>query len=145
MTRWAWRETRSAHRQNCGCDARRGPIRSDIDRAGGTGHACHKVSDPVPSVRVDPLPDSEEDPVLIDCTTCVARDIACTDCVITVLMHSPPARPHRSERADPPATGASEQVALDAPEQVALGALARAGLVPPLRLVRPLGKLSDTA
>lgn len=56
--------------------------------------------------------------MLIDCSTCVARDRACGDCVITVLLGRPPA-----------------PVELDATEQQALDSLAGAGLVPPLRLV----------
>jgi hypothetical protein len=63
--------------------------------------------------------------MVIDCTTCVARDIACSDCVVSVLLGGPPAPLH----------GPLE---LDDSERVALGSLARAGLVPPLRLVRAL-------
>ena len=57
--------------------------------------------------------------MLIDCDTCVARDIACGDCVMTVLLGAPSAR-----------------VDLDDEERAAIGSLAEAGLVPPLRLVR---------
>lgn len=56
--------------------------------------------------------------MLIDCSTCVARDRACGDCVITVLLGRPPV-----------------PLELDATEQDALDSLAGAGLVPPLRLV----------
>jgi hypothetical protein len=59
--------------------------------------------------------------MLIDCDTCIARDHACSDCVMTVLLEIAPA-----------------PVELDADEQAAIGSLADAGLVPPLRLVRPL-------
>jgi hypothetical protein len=59
--------------------------------------------------------------MLIDCETCVARDRACGDCVITVLLGAPPA-----------------PVDLDEDERAAIGSLADAGLVPPLRLVRAL-------
>lgn len=58
--------------------------------------------------------------MLIDCETCVARDHACGDCVITVLLGTAPPAP----------------VDLDEEERAAIGSLARAGLVPPLRLVR---------
>ena len=52
----------------------------------------------------------------VDCDTCVARGIACSDCVVTVLL------------------GASRGVVdLDPDEQAALKALAGSGLVPPLR------------
>jgi hypothetical protein len=57
--------------------------------------------------------------MLIDCDTCVARDIACGDCVMTVLLGMPTSR-----------------VDLDEDERAAIGTLAEAGLVPPLRLVR---------
>jgi hypothetical protein len=56
--------------------------------------------------------------MLIDCDTCIARDHACGDCVITVLLGGPPV-----------------PVDLDDDEQAAIGSLAQAGLVPPLRLV----------
>ena len=61
--------------------------------------------------------------MLIDCDTCAARDIACGDCVVAVLLG--------------PRAGAVE---LDSAEQDALGAFASGGLLPPLRLVptRPL-------
>jgi hypothetical protein len=55
--------------------------------------------------------------MLIDCETCAMRDIACSDCVITMLFHGPaPAE-------------------LDDEEFRAVGALADAGLIAPLRLV----------
>jgi hypothetical protein len=57
--------------------------------------------------------------MLIDCDTCVARDIACGDCVMTVLLAAP-----------------STRIDLDEDERAAIGSLAEAGLVPPLRLVR---------
>ena len=54
----------------------------------------------------------------VDCDTCVARGIACSDCVVSVLI------------------GASGGVVeLDRDEQAALNALAGSGLVPPLRLI----------
>jgi hypothetical protein len=62
--------------------------------------------------------------MLIDCDTCAAPEHACRDCVVTALLGSEPA-----SRAP---------VDLDDAEQAAIGALARAGLVPPLRLVSAL-------
>lgn len=56
--------------------------------------------------------------VLVDCGTCTVRGDACSDCVVTVLLGPP------------------GDLTLTAEEQGALGALAGAGLVPPLRLVR---------
>jgi len=55
----------------------------------------------------------------IDCDTCAARDIACGDCVVAVLL-------------GPRSNGLVE---LDSAEQDALQAFASGGLLPPLRLV----------
>lgn len=66
---------------------------------------------------------SPDDPVTIDCDSCVMRHVACHDCVVTVLLGAPPS--------------------LDAEEQRALGVLADSGLVPPLRLVST--RVSDRA
>jgi hypothetical protein len=65
--------------------------------------------------------------VLIDCDTCAVRDVACGDCVMTVLL-----RPDRNA------------VELDGAEQTALDALAGGGLLPPLRLV-PTGRAQRAA
>ena len=59
--------------------------------------------------------------MLIDCDTCVGRGHACNDCVITVLLGNPPA-----------------PVDLDDDEKAAIDSLAEVGLVPPLRLIRPI-------
>jgi hypothetical protein len=56
--------------------------------------------------------------MLIDCDRCEVRGLACTDCVVSVLLGTPE---HGAE--------------LDGAEQQAIGVLAEAGLVPPLRLV----------
>ena len=56
--------------------------------------------------------------MLIDCDTCRMREIACGDCVISLLLGAP-----------------EDSQDLDAAEAAALGALAAGGLVPPLRLV----------
>jgi hypothetical protein len=56
--------------------------------------------------------------VLIDCDGCAMRDLACTDCVVTVLLGAPP--------------GALE---VDEGERRALDVLADSGLVPRLQLV----------
>ena len=58
--------------------------------------------------------------VRIDCDECLVRDLACGDCVVTLLLGPP------------------ETLVLDADEARALSALADGGLVPPLRLVRPV-------
>ena len=59
--------------------------------------------------------------MLIDCDDCAMRDLACGDCVVTVLL-------------DAPASGAE----VDEGERRALEVLADSGLVPRLRLV-PMG------
>jgi hypothetical protein len=56
----------------------------------------------------------------IDCDTCLVRGLACHDCVVTVLLGPPP------------------ELTIDDEEQRALEVLAGEGLVPPLRLVRPV-------
>jgi hypothetical protein len=56
--------------------------------------------------------------MLIDCDRCEVRGLACSDCVVSVLLGRP------------------DQVAeLGGAEQHAIDVLAEAGLVPPLRLV----------
>jgi hypothetical protein len=56
--------------------------------------------------------------VLIDCDGCVMRDLACDDCVVTVLLGAPPG-----------------VLDVDDGERQALDVLADSGLVPRLRLV----------
>ena len=57
--------------------------------------------------------------MILDCDTCVMRDLACEDCVVSVLLGPPGAM--------------TEGFAAD--EAAAIDVLADAGLVPPLRLV----------
>lgn len=59
--------------------------------------------------------------VRIDCDSCLVRGLSCHDCVVTVLM-GPPA-----------------ELSLEDEERAAFEVLADSGLVPPLRLVRPVG------
>lgn len=61
--------------------------------------------------------------MLIDCDSCVVRGAACADCVVTVLLGSPPVDVD------------VDMVELDPVEQAAINTLAEHGLVPPLRLV----------
>lgn len=60
--------------------------------------------------------------MIIDCDSCEVRGLACGDCVVTALLGAPPSG-----------------VEIDEGERAALDALAGSGLVPPLRLVTPLG------
>jgi hypothetical protein len=63
--------------------------------------------------------------VLIDCDACHVRDVACNDCVVTVLLGKPDA-----------------SLEFDEAEHRAVGALAAQGLIPPLRLV-PVANITD--
>jgi hypothetical protein len=63
--------------------------------------------------------------VLIDCEACHLRNVACGDCVVTVLLGKSDAT-----------------VEFDEAEHEAVGALAAHGLVPPLRLI-PLADITD--
>jgi hypothetical protein len=62
--------------------------------------------------------------MLIECDRCVMRDIACSDCVVTVLLSAP--EPHGLGEA----------------ERRALKVLADARMIPPLRLRVDLPKAS---
>jgi hypothetical protein len=59
--------------------------------------------------------------MIIDCDHCEVRNIACDDCVVSVLLAAPPA----------PDTG---DIEWGEDESGALRALAAEGLVPPLRM-----------
>jgi hypothetical protein len=69
--------------------------------------------------------------MVIDCDTCVMRDVACAGCVVSFL--SVPVR----ERSAPPALVRTE---LTPAEGRALSVLADCGLVPPLRLAHGAGR-----
>lgn len=62
----------------------------------------------------------------IDCTTCPVRDIACDDCVVTLLLAIP-----------------SVDHQLDEVEATALELLADSGLVPRLQIVQNAEPLSE--
>jgi hypothetical protein len=69
--------------------------------------------------------------MLIDCDRCEVRGVACSDCVVSVLLGTP-----------------EQGAELDRAEQEAIDVLAEAGLVPPLRLVvdsAPLDQNDETA
>lgn len=64
--------------------------------------------------------------MLIDCDACEVRGLACSDCVVSVLLGVP-----------------DKGAELGEPEQVAIDALANAGLVPPLRLAMDRGQADE--
>jgi hypothetical protein len=68
--------------------------------------------------------------MVIDCDRCVIRGAACADCVVTVL------EPRNAAGAP-----GAEPIELDAAEYRALRVLAAAGMVPPLRVSVPGGRL----
>ncbi|KAA0023109.1 hypothetical protein FOY51_11560 [Antrihabitans cavernicola] len=70
--------------------------------------------------------------VIVDCNECAVRDIACRDCVVTVLLGEPTMRERTEVRPDP----RRRVTRIDQEEQDAIDALADIGLVPRLRLVR---------
>lgn len=61
--------------------------------------------------------------LVIDCGCCVMRGRGCADCVVSALLGAP--------EGDLPV--------LDVDEQRALRVFSEAGMLPPLRLVRPVG------
>ncbi|MDV6302448.1 MULTISPECIES: hypothetical protein [Rhodococcus] len=69
--------------------------------------------------------------MIIDCSDCLVRAIACADCVVTVLL-GPPGMPSGSDgrRVGPPS-----RITLEQEELGAMGVLADVGLVPTLKLV----------
>lgn len=77
--------------------------------------------------------------MLIECDRCAMRDIACDDCVVSVLLATPAVRAADGSPAVRAADGSPAVPAaapdFDDAEQVALVALADGGLVPPLRLL----------
>lgn len=69
--------------------------------------------------------------MIIDCSDCLVRNIACADCVVTVLL-GPPGMPTRS---DGRWVGPPSRITLEQEELGAMGVLADVGLVPALKLV----------
>lgn len=69
--------------------------------------------------------------MIVDCSDCLVRDVACGDCVVTVLLGTP-AMPS-SASAEP--RGQANRISIDQEELGAIGLLAEVGMVPRLRLV----------
>jgi hypothetical protein len=73
--------------------------------------------------------------MVIDCARCELRELACGDCLVTVLAE--PGQDAAQGREDGRPGRSDMSFALGAQELQALGALAAAGMVPPLRF-RPV-------
>lgn len=71
--------------------------------------------------------------MLIDCDTCVVRDVACGDCVVGVLLGTPSVPGARGPREP----GGPLPLEFGPVERRALEVLADHGLIPRLRLVDP--------
>lgn len=69
--------------------------------------------------------------MIIDCSDCLMRDIACSDCVVTVLLGAP-GMPEGTGEAW---VGRPPRIALEQEELGAMDVLAQGGLVPALKLV----------
>ncbi|CCQ16140.1 putative uncharacterized protein [Rhodococcus sp. AW25M09] len=69
--------------------------------------------------------------MIIDCSDCIVRDIACADCVVTVLLGDP----GMPSSSDGRWVRAPSRITLEQEELGAMGVLADVGLVPPLKLV----------
>ncbi|MGA9872430.1 MAG: hypothetical protein WBQ44_14985 [Rhodococcus sp. (in: high G+C Gram-positive bacteria)] len=79
--------------------------------------------------------------MIVDCSDCKVRDIACADCVVTVLLGAPGWATGDSVTVGSRPT----KMAFDQEELGAMDVLAESGLVPRLRLVvederRPEGR-----
>lgn len=70
------------------------------------------------------------DTMLVDCVGCTARGPGCSDCVVSVLLGVP-------EQDAPEIAGLADD------ERSALEAMAAGGLLPPLRLARPVSPLPE--
>ena len=67
--------------------------------------------------------------MVIDCDGCAMRDLACHDCVVSVLLGMP------AVRADSQSAPTRGPLEVTVGEQAALAVLSDHGMVPPLRLV----------
>ncbi len=74
--------------------------------------------------------------MIIDCESCVMRDIACRDCVVSVLITTPPGRT-QEERS----SSASE---IDSEESRVIDLLASRGMIPPLRYAQS-GRITENS
>lgn len=70
--------------------------------------------------------------MIIECASCRMRDLACHDCVVSVLLGPPGAL---DGSAGPGDSGMQPGMELGVEERAAIAVLASSGLVPPLRLL----------
>jgi hypothetical protein len=63
--------------------------------------------------------------MLIDCDRCAMRDVACDDCVVSVLLGSPDS----GHDVGPPAAEWAREIEVDPTERAAIAALVDAGLI----------------
>jgi hypothetical protein len=68
--------------------------------------------------------------MIIDCNSCVMRQISCADCVVTVLLNISSNSPAKGEGSKKNLTKLSKN------QESAINNLASAGLVPPLRFAK---------
>jgi hypothetical protein len=68
--------------------------------------------------------------MIIDCNSCVMRQISCADCVVTVLLNIDSKSPAKDEASNKNLTKLSKN------QESAINNLASAGLVPPLRFAK---------
>jgi hypothetical protein len=68
--------------------------------------------------------------MIIDCNSCVMRQISCADCVVTVLLNIGSKSPAKDEASKKSLTKLSKN------QESAINNLASAGLVPPLRFAK---------
>lgn len=69
--------------------------------------------------------------MIVDCDDCLVRDIACADCVVTVLLGAP-TMPERTGEAW---VRRPSRITLEQEELGAMDVLAEVGMVPRLKLV----------
>lgn len=75
--------------------------------------------------------------MIIDCESCVMRDIACKDCVVSVLMPIPsfaqPGQLQPESMQEPISITPAHHAEVSAEEARVIDLLASRGMVPPLR------------
>lgn len=73
--------------------------------------------------------------MIVDCSECAVRGVACGDCVVTVLLGYPGCE----EATQTVRSDVVARMSIEQDERVAMEVLAEAGMVPRLRLVPAAG------